>query len=307
MIYSLIKLPIRLALCIFCVDIELINPEYRSKKGPLLLVANHPNSFLDAIIIAAQFRHPVYFLARGDAFRKPWQRFLLSFLHMIPVYRLSEGRETLLLNKNAFKQSQELLTKGKIVLIFIEGVCLNTHKLQPFKKGAARIAITAVKEKLPLYIMPVSVSYNSFTSFGKSVRLELRKPYSAKHLLPHDQDILNIQQFNTEVFNQLNTMVKQPQVKRRETNIFLFMISLIGHFLHWPIYRVIKRLVQQQTNKTVFYDSVLFGALLLLYPLYLLLLMCLLSFVRLPFIVTVPVIFVHLLTAWFAVRYKIKP
>ncbi|HCL06955.1 MAG TPA: glycerol acyltransferase, partial [Chitinophagaceae bacterium] len=63
MIYTLLKLPIRLALRIFCVYIELVNQQFRNEKGPLLLVANHPNSFLDAILIAARFREPVYFLA----------------------------------------------------------------------------------------------------------------------------------------------------------------------------------------------------------------------------------------------------
>jgi 1-acyl-sn-glycerol-3-phosphate acyltransferase len=54
-------------------------------KGPLLITANHPNSFLDAIIIGALFQQPVHFLARGDAFKKPWHRWLLEQLHMIPA------------------------------------------------------------------------------------------------------------------------------------------------------------------------------------------------------------------------------
>ena len=38
------------------------------KHGPLLIASNHPNSFLDAIILATLFKNPVYALARGDAF-----------------------------------------------------------------------------------------------------------------------------------------------------------------------------------------------------------------------------------------------
>lgn len=305
MIYTLIKLPIRLALRIFCVHIDLVNPGYRSETGPLLLVANHPNSFLDAIIIAAQFREPVYFLARGDAFRKPWQRFLLGLLHMVPIYRLSEGRENLYLNEYAFKQSQVLLTEGKIVLIFIEGICLNTHELQPFKKGAARIALTAVGESLPLNIMPVSLSYNNFTSIGKTVRIELSKPFLAKEILIQDQEALNMQYFNRALFQRLDSMIKPPEPKQQKGNIFFFLFSLAGYFLHLPLYSMVKKFVRKKTRQTVFYDSVLFGVLLLLYPLYLLLLFALLALLHVPKLLIVLLLFIHPMSAWFAVRYKI--
>lgn len=307
MIYKLIKLPIRLALRIFCVDIDLINPGYRSANGPLLLVANHPNSFLDAILIAAQFREPVYFLARGDAFRKPWQRFLLGLLHMVPIYRLSEGRENLYLNEYAFKQSQVLLTKGKIVLIFIEGICLNTHELQPFKKGAARIALTAVGESLPLNIMPVSVSYNNFTSIGKTVRIELSKPFLATEILIQDQEALNMQHFNRVLSKRLESTIKLPEPKQQKRNYFFFFFSVVGNFLHQPLYSMVKKVVCKKMRQTVFYDSVLFGVLLLLYPMYLLLLFVLLALLHVPTLLIVLLLFIHPMSAWFAVRYKIKP
>ncbi|MFZ6025458.1 MAG: 1-acyl-sn-glycerol-3-phosphate acyltransferase [Bacteroidota bacterium] len=307
MIYTLLKLPIRLALRIFCVEIDLINPQFKTEKGPLLLVANHPNSFLDAILIAAQFSEPVHFLARGDAFRKPWHRFLLGLLHTVPVYRLSEGRENLHLNEYAFKKVQELLAQQKIVLIFIEGICLNTHQLQPFKKGSVRIAISAINEKLSLQIMPISVSYNDFAGIGKHVRIELSKPVSAKSLLLYNQEAANMQYFNRKIFGQLNNMIQLPCVIKQQGNNLFFPLSLIGHFLHRPLYQIIKNIVRKKTMNTVFYDSVLFGVLLLSYPLYLLLLLTLMVFVHLPAIIIIAVIFIHPITAYIAVRYKKKP
>lgn len=35
-------------------------------NGPLLIACNHPDSFLDAIILATLFRRPVYSLAAGS-------------------------------------------------------------------------------------------------------------------------------------------------------------------------------------------------------------------------------------------------
>lgn len=277
------------------------------KKGPLLLVANHPNSFLDAIIIAAHFDQPVHFLARGDAFRKPWHRTLLSLLHMVPIYRLSEGRENLHLNEYAFERSQQLLREGQIVLIFIEGICLNTHQLQPFKKGAARIALTAVKEKIALGIMPIGISYDNFSAIGKSVRIETASNIDAKTLLPFQEDVQNFQHFNQALFNELAPLVDVAKIEKKKGNIFFVLPSIIGHVLHVPLYRLIKNIVRKKTKNTVFYDSVLFGMLLILYPLYLLVILLILSFVHLPLYAVLLILVIHPITAWFAVRYKIKP
>ena len=307
MIYTLLKLPIRLALSIFCVDIQLINPRFRTEKGPLLLVANHPNSFLDAIIIAAQFREPVHFLARGDAFRKPWHRFLLGLLHMIPVYRMSEGRQNLNQNEYAFKRSQELLSQNQIVLIFIEGICLHTHELQPFKKGAARIAMTAIKKKLALQIMPVAIGYHNFSGLGKTVRIELSAPVFAKKLFTQEQESLNMLHFNRALYEQLHKMIQVPTVQEKKTNTICFLFSLIGYFLHQPLYQYIKNIARRKTKNTVFYDSVLFGMLFFLYPLYLLILMILMGLVHLSPLIIATTLVMHPITAWFAVRYKIKP
>lgn len=303
--YFLIKLPIRLALHIFCVNKEIIHPQYFQEKGPLLLVANHPNSFLDAIIIAAHFKHPIHFLARGDAFRKPWHNTLLRLLHMIPIYRISEGRENLHKNEDAFKRSAELLQQNQIVLIFIEGICLNKHQLQPFKKGAARIALALLKEQRPLNIMPITIAYNSFLSFGKNIRIHLAAPISAEQLLPYEDDAKNFQYFNERMYEQLSGMIHVPEAFRHQQRILLALPAIIGFFLHIPIYTLIKKQIYRRTKGTVFFDSVMFGVLLILYPLYLILLIVLLSLFHLPFSIIGPVILLHPFLAWCAVQYKI--
>ena len=73
------------------------------QQGPLLIAANHPNSFLDAIILGSLFKTHVYSLARGDAFvGKFFTRILRSF-KMLPVYRVSEGVENLEHNYTTFE------------------------------------------------------------------------------------------------------------------------------------------------------------------------------------------------------------
>ena len=103
---------IRTALYIFCKEIYIKNKSLVNTKGPLLIIANHPNSFLDAVIIGAQYSRRVYFLARGDVFAKKHHRYLLGLLNMIPVYRLREGKEFLNLNEYAFNVKIHQLKRG---------------------------------------------------------------------------------------------------------------------------------------------------------------------------------------------------
>ena len=69
LLYPLLKLASRLAIRLLCREIRINNPEVLQEKGPILLAANHPNSFFDSILLDTLFEEPVWALARGDAFR----------------------------------------------------------------------------------------------------------------------------------------------------------------------------------------------------------------------------------------------
>ncbi len=188
MFYAALKIFTKLGLKLFCKKIEVQNKEAFATQGPMLIVASHPNSFLDAIIIAVHCKYRVHFLARGDVFSKRWHHRLLSSLNMMPVYRLSEGKQNLGLNQHSFDQSRSILAANGIVLVFIEGICINSHQLQPFKKGAARIALSCIEEKIRLTVLPVAVTYDSLNGPGKTVFLKAGAPIAAEQLLPYEND-----------------------------------------------------------------------------------------------------------------------
>lgn len=305
MFYPFVKIAVRLALKIFCRSITIENKRSLAERGPLLLVANHPNSFLDAIIIAAHCKYPIHFLARGDAFHKPWHNTLLRLLNMIPVYRLSEGKEYLALNEWAFRQSKAVLQKGGIVLIFIEGICLHQHKLQPFKKGAARIAMEC-SFLSGFRVMPVALAYHSFTDFGKVVNLSAGEPEPVQNLLPFEEEAKNLRYFNERQYELIRQLIRIPPATTGETNMNKYpewMAALPGYFLHAPFYYFLSRYIQKKTAGTVFYDSVLFGALLFLYPVYLLLLALILFALRVPVYLVGGIILFHPPGAWLTVQY----
>jgi 1-acyl-sn-glycerol-3-phosphate acyltransferase len=291
------------ALRLFCRNIVVQHKALAATKGPLLITANHPNSFLDAIIIAALFEHPVHFLARGDAFTKPWHRTVLSWLQMIPIYRLSEGKDKLHLNDYAFDCSHQILAAGGIVLIFIEGICVHQHVLQPFKKGAARIAWRCHIHQIPLRIMPVGLAYSGFTVFAPSVSVQLSPPLQLSTLIIPTDEVKSRHQFNAILLQRLSALIQIPIQNKLNASIILRLLGALGWLIHQPLYIPIQQYVATKTTGTVFYHSVLFGVLLLLYPLYLLLLFGVLQFTPLLQWHNLLVVAAHPFLAWCATRY----
>ena len=306
MFYPLIKTWVRFALRIFLRDVAITNPHALETAGPVLLTCNHPNSFLDAIIIGAAYKHPIHFLARGDAFSKPWHARLLHLLQMIPVYRLSEGKENLVLNEEAFRKSKEVLSAHGVLLIFIEGICVHKHELQPFKKGAARIAIDC-KEIPGMKVLPMAMAYNSFDRFGKTININCGNAIPVKELLPFEEENKNMRYMNGLLFTEIESRVQIPTTipaTIRDRNILARLAALIGTIIHWPLYKILSRSIAKKTQGTVFYDSVLFGALLFVYPVYLLLLMIVLLMLSVPAKLLPIILLLHPITARYAVQYR---
>jgi 1-acyl-sn-glycerol-3-phosphate acyltransferase len=278
-VVQLLKLFIQAGLWLFCHKIYLKNKTLVSINGPLLIIANHPNSFLDALVIGSFYKRRVYFLARGDAFKKPIHRFLLESLNMIPVYRLREGKEFLHLNDYAFTKSIQLLSQGEAVLIFIEGICLNTNELQPFKKGTARIVEGIQKLHIQPMIHIAGISFNQFRGVGKKINLIITEYIN----YPTIQNAKDRVLFNQSIFEQLNNniiVINQPTIIKK--NLF--------YYIHLPYYTLIKFWVDQKTKNTVFYDSVLFVILLFTYPFYLIFIYLLLNLLNIPFLIILSIL-----------------
>ncbi|MEO6731497.1 MAG: 1-acyl-sn-glycerol-3-phosphate acyltransferase [Ferruginibacter sp.] len=281
MLYGFVKIVARAAIKLYCRDIQLNKSELLKCDGPLLLAVNHPNSFLDAIILCTIFDRPVYSLARGDAFKGKLITKILLSLKMLPVYRVSEGVENLEENYTTFEECKKIFKQNGIVLIFSEGYCINEWHLRPLKKGTARLAISSWADGISLKVLPIGINYSSFEKFGKNIRLSF-----GEFIEVHGIDLTNtagkaILEFNSKLRQQLTPFVfeidktdtqklhqhfylAQPVLKR----ILLFFPSLLGWLLHAPLYYPVKFFVIKKTNSTDHFDSVMVAFLFISYPLY---------------------------------------
>lgn len=287
MLYRSIKAYAKIALLFYCRTVVVNQPAWLQAKGPLLLACNHPNSFLDGIILTTLFRENVYSLARGDAFRKPWHGRLLRRLHLLPVYRTSEGVENLEHNYTTFDACKEVFRKGGIVLIFSEGRCINEWHLRPLRKGTARLATSAWEEGIDLTVVPVGFNYNTFRNFGKNLLLQFGKPIDRDEVVRHRTDGRMFLTFNELLQRGLQELVleidpaDQATIRKRLSfpipfwkRCLLFMPAAVGFLLHAPLYFTAKGLTKFYFDNDHF-DSVLASLLVLAYPFYLILSFCL--------------------------------
>lgn len=316
MLYHFIKIFARLAIKISCRKIIINKPGFLDEQGPLLLACNHPNSFLDYVILDTIFKKPVWSLARGDVFKKPFYARLLTSLKILPVYRTSEGVENLSENYKTFSDCLEIFRKKGIVTIFSEGKCINEWHLRPLMKGTARLTIKAWENNIPLRVLPVGINYSSFTRLGKNVFINFGEIIESNKIDITKPDGHRNQAFNNLLKMQLEKLIfeipiadKEKQsllLERRPTTFRRLLLSIpaiIGWMLHLPLYLPVKKYILSRLKDTCHYDSIITGMLLLLYPVYIIILASFL-FVFTNIWWALLIIFLSTFSAWSYVQLK---
>jgi 1-acyl-sn-glycerol-3-phosphate acyltransferase len=283
LLYRLLKTIAPAALHFYCRQLQINAPHWLKAKGPILLAANHPNSFLDAIVLCTLFKQPIYSLARGDAFKGNFISKLLMKLNMFPVYRLSEGSENVAGNYDTFNNCLQLFKDRKIVLIFSEGLCINEWHLRKLKKGTARLAMAAWQQNIPLTVLPVGINYSSFSRFGKNIHLYFGQPLTSTVVAGAAGEGAAIRQFNAALQLQLQAAVYEIpntalQLQRQYFQVqqplwkkaLLMLPAIVGYIVHAPLYWLARSVYHLLIKDSDHFDAVIIGVLMLLYPLFLL-------------------------------------
>jgi 1-acyl-sn-glycerol-3-phosphate acyltransferase len=277
-LYFFVRIWLRIALHFYCGAVRFAQKD-KSSGMPIILAANHPNSFFDALIIAAHYPREIHFLARGDAFNKPFAAWVLRKLNLIPIYRLSEGKENLGNNEVSFAECVKVFSKGGVVLIFSEGLSVHEWKIRPLKKGTARLAYLAWQQHNinDLLVQPVSLSYHSYHAVPKNVIVDFGTALHAENFkLEHDAVFYN--DFNRLLEDAIESkMILKKDgaditglIPHSQSNIILFVLAVpafLGYITQRWFYVFWRNFAQKKTKGTVFYDSVLFTTMMLTYPL----------------------------------------
>jgi 1-acyl-sn-glycerol-3-phosphate acyltransferase len=218
MLYYWLKYLMRFALIVFYRKRVFTGWDQVPASGPVIFACNHPNSFLDAMIIGAFIKRETHFLARSDVFNTSLKLWILSQFKLMPIYRLSEGKEDLGKNQETFERCHEVFRKGGAVLMFSEGLCIQEMRLRPLKKGTARIALEYSKDGSPLTIIPTGLNYMKPMKFREDILISMDTPFNAADFaIEYNENASKgIQSFNKRLLTGLQNSVIDIRDKENE-------------------------------------------------------------------------------------------
>src|SRR3989475_4003740 len=204
--YRLVRATARFWLWFFFKSVDVRHPERVPDAGPVLLCINHPNNFIDSLLVGAAVRRKVHYLATAGLFRR---RLVASFLRAcgaIPVYRRQDDPRTCrrpptvgagladpaTTEKNAdtFAACADALAEGRVIAIYPEGTTHAEARVQRIKTGAARIALAYETERPgELRLVPVGLTFDARKSFRGRVLVSFGPPVPvAPYRDAHRQD-----------------------------------------------------------------------------------------------------------------------
>jgi 1-acyl-sn-glycerol-3-phosphate acyltransferase len=159
-------------------ELQVTGAEHVPRSGGVLLLANH-QSYLDPVVIGAQLRRPLSFLAKSELFEVPGFGWLIRRLNAFPV-RQGAG------DVGAVRETIARLKEGHVLTVFAEGSRTPDGELHPLQPGFALIVRRA---GVPIVPVAVDGTYRAWprgatmfkphpvrVSFGPAMKVDDLRP-----------------------------------------------------------------------------------------------------------------------------------
>lgn len=163
--YVLVRAIAGIALRWYYRDIHVEGVDRIPRRRPLLLVVNHPNALVDALLVGWAVPRRVLITAKSTIFKNPLAGALLRFLGVLPLRRAKDetpGEQVdATRNRGTFEAVHRALSRRGTVLIFPEGITHDEPSLAPLKTGAARMALHArdAGDVEGLAVVPIGLTF----------------------------------------------------------------------------------------------------------------------------------------------------
>lgn len=178
--YWLFQKYVKLCYRLFYRRVTVIGAHNIPKHHPVILAPNHQNALMDALAIVCNTDFQCVFLARADIFKGKWLIRFLTYLNIMPVYRIRDGIDKVKQNDVVFDKTVEVLHRGLNPLcIFPEGNHGDKRRLRPLVKGLFRIAFQAQESfgtRPGVKIVPMGIEYGHYQNFRSDIFVNVGKP-----------------------------------------------------------------------------------------------------------------------------------
>lgn len=184
MLYRALRSAANVALGWYYGDVVVQGAERVPQRAPLLVVANHPNALVDALLVGTTLRRRVLLTAKATLFEHPVLAPLLRRVGVVPLRRAADERSatkrggaTPARNADAFQAVREALRTGSAVLVFPEGISHDLPELAPLKTGAARMALDAQGAGVRgLMVLPLGLVFERKEALRSRVLVRIGAP-----------------------------------------------------------------------------------------------------------------------------------
>ncbi|NKI32971.1 1-acyl-sn-glycerol-3-phosphate acyltransferase [Croceivirga thetidis] len=310
--YLFFKAWVSLGLFFYYKKVRVVGVENIPKNRPVLFLSNHQNALLDIFLIATKCRRKPWYLTRADVFKSILFRPLFSFLQMLPIYRIRDGRSSLNKNKEIFAKCAQLLINDEAILLFPEANHSLKRKVRPLSKGFTRILEDALEKdpRLDIQIVTVGQNYQSPTEAGDSSALYFGKAIAVNDHWDKPNKIESLRQAVSKSLQQLTTHIKEEDYERtlslleQNSTNFLFpkeinkaliksdftglprfqtnpisrSFKIIFYITNFPMVFVWRTILKPKVPEPEFMATFRFGFVLLGYPFFYLLILFVLPF-----------------------------
>lgn len=158
--------------------------------GAYIIAPCHQQALMEPLAVLCFAPKPPVFLARADIFRKSTLRAILTFLKIMPVYRIRDGQDSLGKNKEIFDRCRDVLLDGYPLCLMAEGRHNNRHHLLNMGKGMFRIAgeTQAALGNHPLYIVPTGIDFDEYEQPYSNLVVNIGKPIPVQPFMEEYRD-----------------------------------------------------------------------------------------------------------------------
>lgn len=228
----IVRAYLKLGLFFYYKKIYVVNQKFVPKTGSLLLVSNHNNALIDALLIATKSGRFSYFLTRASVFKKPMINAFLRSLNMLPVYRIRDGWSTISNNNSIFSTCSKVLSEKQAVALFPEGNHNVKRSVRNLSKGFTRIVFETF-EKYPdtsLDIVPIGLNFQKADAFADSVSIHFGEPIKkqAYYLENTNDSIVTLKKQVSDAIKQLTTHIPAENYEETLDKLNQFQVDFLN-------------------------------------------------------------------------------